>query len=86
MKTKESTDEESGIYFLAPAFKTGLVVIDQLTQSPQTLWLRLLGRGRVRHQALLELVALPAHHSLRSVSERVTLQLAFSPRSVTRKR
>ena len=65
---KESTDEETGIYFLAPAFKTGLVVIDQLPQIDETLWLRLLGRGRVRHQALLELVALPAHHSLRSVS------------------
>ncbi|NEP58300.1 MAG: hypothetical protein F6K31_15000 [Symploca sp. SIO2G7] len=65
---KESIDEETGIYVMPPALLTGLVVIDELPLSNQTLWLRLLGRGRVRHQAILELVALPAHHSLRSAS------------------
>jgi hypothetical protein len=65
---KERTDEERGIYFLPPAFLTGLVVIDQLPQTQKTLWLRLLGRGRVQHQAIEELAALPAHHPLRSVS------------------
>ncbi|NER48948.1 MAG: hypothetical protein F6J92_20060 [Symploca sp. SIO1A3] len=63
-----STKEETGIYVMAPAFKTGLVAIDELPNSNENLWLRLLGRGKVRHQAILELVALPAHHSLRSVS------------------
>ncbi|NEP09223.1 MAG: hypothetical protein F6K14_03055 [Symploca sp. SIO2C1] len=65
---EESTEEETGIYFLPPAMLTGLVVIDELPHNNKTLWLRLLGREKVRHQALLELVALPAHHSLRSVS------------------
>ncbi|NES24444.1 MAG: hypothetical protein F6K41_37430 [Symploca sp. SIO3E6] len=63
-----STEAEAGIYLMASAFKTGLVAIDELPNSKETLWLRLLGRGRVRHQAILELVALPAHHSLRSAS------------------
>ncbi len=65
---EESTEEETGIYFLPPAMLTGLVVIDELPHNNKTLWLRLLGRGKVRHQAILELVALPAHYSLRSVS------------------
>ena len=65
---KERTDEETGIYFLPPAFLTGLVVIDQLPQTEETLWLRLLGQGRVQHRAIEELEALPAHHPLRSVS------------------
>jgi hypothetical protein len=65
---EERTDEERGIYFLPPAFLTGLVVIDQLPQTEETLWLRLLGRGRVQHQAIEELAVLPAHHPLRSVS------------------
>jgi len=65
---KESTDEETGIYFMPPALLTGLIVIDKLPHNNKTLWLRLLGRGRVRYQAILELVALPADHFLRSVS------------------
>ncbi|NET59973.1 MAG: hypothetical protein F6K47_28650 [Symploca sp. SIO2E6] len=60
-------DEENGIYVMAPAFKTGIVVINELPHNHKTLWLRLLGRGIVRHQAILELVALPTDHPLRSV-------------------
>jgi len=73
-----STKEETGIYVMAPAFKTGLVAIDELPNSNETLWLRLLGRGKVRHQAILELVALPAHHSLRSVSLALFYNLLYS--------
>ena len=75
---EERTDEETGIYFLPPAFSTGLVVMEQLPQKPKTLWLRLWGRGIVRHRALLELVALPAHHSLRSVSLELLYNLLCS--------
>lgn len=65
---KERTDEYRGIYFMASLFLTGLVVIDKLPNTLDTLWLRLLGRDKVRHQAVLELEALPVEHPLRSVS------------------
>lgn len=65
---EEKKDKQTGIYFMAPSFLTGLVVIDQLPETSETLCLRLLGAERVRHQALLELEALPVNHSLRSIA------------------
>ncbi|NEN92074.1 MAG: hypothetical protein F6K48_25485 [Okeania sp. SIO3H1] len=55
-------DEEnwcSGIYFLGEYFRTAIVVIHQLPKTPETLWLRILGRGKVQSQAIDELEALP---------------------------
>lgn len=48
-----------GIYPLGSALRTLIVVVHQLPQTPETLWLRLLGRGRVQQQAIDELEALP---------------------------
>jgi hypothetical protein len=53
-------EEERGIYYLGTGLKTAIVVIHQLPQSPETLWLRLLGRGRVQQKAVRELEALLA--------------------------
>jgi hypothetical protein len=39
--------------------RTAIVVIHQLPETSETLWLRLLGRGSVQEQALIELQALP---------------------------
>ncbi|NJK65055.1 MAG: hypothetical protein HC921_22195, partial [Synechococcaceae cyanobacterium SM2_3_1] len=47
-----------GIYTLATAFQTAIVVIHHLPKDPDTLWLRLLGRGRVQQQAIGEVLAL----------------------------
>jgi len=49
---------EAGIYFCGDIFKTAFIVIHQLPVTPETLWLRLLGRGSVQRQAVLELEAL----------------------------
>ncbi|MDB9519632.1 hypothetical protein PN466_22055 [Roseofilum reptotaenium CS-1145] len=57
-----TSDEEnwgSGLYFCPDTFKTAVIVIHQLPQTPETLWLRLLGRGQVQKQAIQELEALP---------------------------
>ncbi|MBE9012214.1 hypothetical protein IQ250_18605 [Pseudanabaenaceae cyanobacterium LEGE 13415] len=35
-----------GFYSLAPRLRATIVVIDELPTTPETLWLRLLGRGR----------------------------------------
>jgi hypothetical protein len=67
-------DWERGIYFLPDSLRTAIVVIHQLPRTPETLWLRLLGRGRVQAQAIDELEALPADHPLRSV----TLELLYT--------
>lgn len=48
----------SGIYQFAPIFHVTVVVINQLPSQPETLWLRLLGRGLGQRQAIAELHAL----------------------------
>ncbi|MFB2969604.1 hypothetical protein ACE1CD_11570 [Aerosakkonema sp. BLCC-F183] len=55
-----------GVYFLGEILKTGIVVIHQLPRTPETLWLRMLGKGNVQKQAINEIGALPPNHPLRS--------------------
>jgi hypothetical protein len=47
-----------GIYFLSTGLKTVVVAIHQLPSTPETLFLRVLGRGKVQRQAVEELEAL----------------------------
>lgn len=62
----ETSDWGEGIYLLADALRSAFVVIHRLPRTPSTLWLRLLGRGRVQQQAIDELEALPPENLLRS--------------------
>ena len=55
-----------GVYLLSPTLKTGIIVIHQLPQTPTTLWVRLLGKGRVQARAIQEVAALPAEHPYRN--------------------
>jgi len=48
-----------GVYRLPPAFRTTIVVIHQLPRTPETLWLRLLGKGNVQKTAIAEFKSLP---------------------------
>lgn len=64
-KPDESEEWPPGIYFLPRFFYTGLVAIHQLPVTPETLWLRVLGRGEVQKAAIDELVALPEANPLR---------------------
>jgi len=64
----------SGIYFLAAEVRIGIVVIHQLPCIPETLWLRLLGRGSVQKQAIDELESLPENHPFRHV----TLEMLYN--------
>jgi hypothetical protein len=54
-----------GIYDSPLAFCTTIVAINQLPPDPSTLWLRLLGRGRIQRSAIQELLSLEASHPLR---------------------
>ena len=56
--TLDETNWGKGIYFLSTGLKTVVVVIHQLPSTPETLFLRVLGRGKVQRQAVEELEAL----------------------------
>ncbi len=69
-------DWGEGIYFLAPALTTALIVLHQLPETPETLWLRLLGRGGTRTRAIDELEALSPHHPFKSASLKLLYNLS----------
>jgi hypothetical protein len=58
----------AGVFFLADALQTAIVVLHQLPPTLDTLWLRLLGRGSVQTQAVAELLALSSTHAFRKVT------------------
>lgn len=65
-----------GVYFLGDTLRAAIVVIHQLPRTPETLWLRLLGRGSVQEQAIIELQALPLNHPY----QKATLELVYNLR------
>jgi len=50
---------KDGVHHLVEGLQSTIVVIHQLPRTPETLWLRLLGRGTVQKQAIAEFNALP---------------------------
>jgi hypothetical protein len=69
-------DWGEGIYFLPPALTTALIVLHQLPETPETLWLRLLGRGGTRTRAIDELEALSPSHPFKSASLKLLYNLS----------
>ena len=65
-----------GVYFLGDALRTAIVAIHQLPQTPETLWLRILGRGSVQSEAIVELSKLPLNHPYKQA----TLELVYNLR------
>ena len=61
-----SLDWLPGVYFLARILKTAIVAIDQLPQTDETLWLRILGRGETQERAIRAVLALPPEHPRRN--------------------
>jgi hypothetical protein len=55
--------------------RTAIVAIHQLPRTPDTLWLRILGRGRVQQQAIDELEALPEENPFRSMALKMLYNL-----------
>ncbi len=68
----------AGVYLLAEGLKTAIVAIHQLPRTPETLWLRILGKGTVQKQAIEELTALPADNRWRVN----TLELLYNLRVI----
>ncbi|QLE49479.1 hypothetical protein FD724_16200 [Nostoc sp. C057] len=75
---RTNLDQENwgiGVHFLGDYFRTAIVVIHQLPCTEETLWLRILGKGRVQQQAIDELEALPQNNPLRSKAIDLLLNL-----------
>jgi hypothetical protein len=54
-----------GLYQMPRRNRVGMVVIHQLPEVEETLWLRMLGRGKVQEKAISQLAALPVNDPLR---------------------
>jgi flagellar biosynthesis/type III secretory pathway protein FliH len=54
-----------GIYFFPEHWRGAIVVIHQLPETPETLWLRILGKGKVQQRAIAQLSALATNDPLR---------------------
>lgn len=54
-----------GVYFLPLSLRTAILAINELPVTDETLWFRLLGRGKVQQKAVSELVALPPENLVR---------------------
>jgi hypothetical protein len=64
----------NGVYFLAKALNTRIIAINRLPKTPQTLYLRMLGKGNFQKQAIEEFLAwLPKNSPLRQY----TLKMLF---------
>ena len=47
-----------GVYFLSKALNTGIVVLDELPETLETVWLRIFGKGKTQKQAIETLTTL----------------------------
>ena len=72
-RTKKSWYD--GIYFLPEGFRAAITVIHQLPQQEDTLWLRLLGKGKVQEHAIDELKGLSRNNPFRDNTLKVFYSL-----------
>jgi len=56
------------VYFMASYFRSAIIAVHQLPRTPDTLTLRILGKGNVQKQAIDEFVALPINHPFRAAA------------------
>jgi len=57
---------DKGVYFLNHGLKSAIVVADRLPTTPETLWLRILGKGKTQQQAIDEIMTLPKGDAFRN--------------------
>ncbi len=66
--TPDTENWMQGIYFLGESLRTAIVAIHQLPETPETLWLRILGKGKVQQRAIAQLSALATDDPLRIIA------------------
>ena len=60
--------DKPGIYRLAELWGAVIIILDELGENASTVWLRLLGRGRVQAQAVEELLQMDSQEPLRDAT------------------
>jgi hypothetical protein len=70
-----------GFYKLTTGLKTTIIAVEELPITPETLWLRLMGKGRTQDDAIADLLMLPESDAKRSnalnllVSWRINMEI-----------
>jgi hypothetical protein len=67
----ESESYGEGVYELQAMLRSFIVVIHQLPETPETLWLRMIGSGQVQQRAIAEILAMPIGDERRERALRV---------------
>ena len=57
-KPRQSAEWCEGFFFVGEAMNTGIVVIDELPETLETVWLRIFGKGETQQQAIKTLATL----------------------------
>jgi hypothetical protein len=57
--------EYTGVYRLPKINQTGIIAINQLPEIPETLWLRMLGKGGTQKRAIAQVLEIPREDPLR---------------------
>jgi len=78
-------DWGEGIYFLAEGLGSAVVVIHQLPETPETLWVRLLGRNGTMKRAIDELEALSEDNPFRAIALKLLYNLSKNLEALPRK-
>jgi hypothetical protein len=55
-----------GFYQLTKGLKTTIIAVEELPTTPETLWLRLMGKGRTQDDAIVDLLMMPESDTRRS--------------------
>jgi hypothetical protein len=71
----EETEWGAGIYLLSEIQRTGIIVVHHLPKTPDTVWFRILGRGKVQQGAIDEIEALPANSPYRNETLKLFVKL-----------
>jgi hypothetical protein len=74
-----------GIYLMAPSLRTGIVVVHQLPETPDTLWLRIMGRNGIQARAAQEIAALPLGSPYRGEALQLLANLKIQLEAKTKK-
>jgi hypothetical protein len=71
----EESEWGAGIYLLSEMQRTGIIVVHHLPKTADTVWFRILGRGKVQQRAIDEIEALPANSPYRDETLKLFVKL-----------
>jgi hypothetical protein len=71
----EESEWGTGVYLLSEIQRTGIIVVHHLPKTPDTVWFRILGRGKVQQGAIDEIEALPANSPYRDETLKLFVKL-----------